>query len=217
MSPTTTAKSTSATTTRPSRSGRTQRRGRMALAQFEPADKLLAADPLALLLGMMLDQQVPMEKAFRGPYDLRERLGRDLDAARIATYEPERMVEHFVGPPALHRFPAAMAKRTQALCAMLVERYGGDPTALWSDGDGAEVLGRLRALPGFGAAKARIFLALLGKQYGVTPAGWREAAGDVGADGVQISVADVVDAGSLAAVRAAKKERKAAARAGSQG
>lgn len=185
----------------------------MHLAQLQPADDLLGRDSLALLLGMMLDQQVPMEKAFRGPYDLARRLGGELDATAIAGLDTDRLIEHFLGPPALHRFPAAMARRAQALCQLLVDRYDGDATAVWSATDATVVLRRLQELPGFGPSKARIFLALLGKQYGVRPRGWRAAAGPVGAANVYLSVADIVDGSSLALVRAAKKEQKAAARA----
>ena len=175
------------------------------------ADALLSRDPLALTIGMILDQQVPIEWAFRAPYELARRLGRDrLDAAELAGMDPERLTEVFVRPPALHRYPASMAKRVQALSAHVVDRYGGDVEAVWRDDrDGAQVLARLQKLPGFGAQKARIFLALLGKQCGVRPAGWREASGSYGEDAVFRSAADVTDAESLARVRAYKKELKA--------
>ncbi|MGI8867476.1 MAG: HhH-GPD-type base excision DNA repair protein [Mycobacteriales bacterium] len=186
---------------------------RIVLAADPDADDLLATDPLALLIGMLLDQQVPMEKAFVGPHVLRERIGHDLDAAEIAAYDPDRLAAIFAGPPAIHRFPQAMAKRTQALCRLVVDNYGGEAAAVWADGDGPAVLERLKKLPGFGQQKARIFLALLGKQYGVAPAGWQEAAGDFGGTGVFYSVADIVDDASLAKVRAHKKEMKAAAKA----
>ena len=175
------------------------------------ADALLSRDPLALTIGMILDQQVPIEWAFRAPYELTRRLGRDrLDAAELAGMDPERLTEVFVRPPALHRYPASMAKRVQALCAHVVDRYGGDVEAVWRDAaDGGQVLARLQKLPGFGPQKARIFLALLGKQRGVQPAGWREASGNYGEDAVFRSAADVTDAESLARVRAYKKELKA--------
>lgn len=183
------------------------------LAADKKADALLTKDPLALLIGMLLDQQIPMEHAFSSPYHLKERLGAKLDAAIIAGYDPAKLELIFKGPPALHRFPGSMAKRTQAMCQLLVDEYGGDCTKIWADGDGPTVLKRLKALPGFGEQKARIFLALLGKQYGVTPAGWEQAAGTYGGDGVYRSVADIVDDASLAKVRAYKKEQKAAAKA----
>ena len=186
------------------------------LAQDPDADALLDRDPLALLIGMLLDQQFPMERAFAGPAGLARRLGVDrLDARALAEYDPEALAAVFTGPPALHRYPAAMAGRVQALAALLVDRYDGDAAALWRDApDGATLLRRVRALPGFGAQKAQIFVALLGKQRGVTPPGWREAAGAYGDDGSYRSVADVVDGESLARVRefkqAAKAEKKAA-------
>ena len=174
------------------------------------ADALLSRHPLALLTGMLLDQQIPMEKAFRGPYVLAERLG-DLDAARLAEHPDLAAV--MATPPAVHRFPGSMAGRVQALCRTLVESYGGDAERVWADAaDGAELLRRLRGLPGFGEQKARVFVALLGKQYGVQPPGWREAAGPYGEDGVLRSVADVTGRESLQAVRAYKQAVKRAAR-----
>ena len=186
------------------------------LAQNPDADALLASDPLALLLGMLLDQQVPMEWAFGAPYRLAQRLERaSLDAGEIAGYEPEEFVKVMAGPPALHRYPASMAGRVQALCAEVAQRYGGDAAAVWrTAGTGAELLRRLKALPGFGEQKARIFVALLGKQLGVCPPGWREAAGPYGEDGSRRSAADVTDAGSLAEVRAFKLAAKRAAKGG---
>lgn len=185
------------------------------LTQDPEANALLEREPLALLTGMLLDQQVPMEKAFGGPQVIRERLGR-FDAQAIAEADPEEFAALCSKPPAIHRFPGSMAKRVQALCARLVEQYGGDAAAIWTEGepDGPTVLKRLQQLPGFGEQKARIFLALLGKQYGVTPAGWREAAGPYGEDGVYRSVADVTDEQSLNAVRTSKKQAKAAAKTG---
>jgi uncharacterized HhH-GPD family protein len=175
------------------------------------ADALLSTDPLALLIGMLLDQQVPMETAFAGPQKLRQRLGH-LDAAKIASHDPDGFVEICKTPPAVHRFPGSMAGRIQNLCAAVTEHWGGDAAAIWADGDGTTVLKRLEALPGFGAQKARIFLALLGKQYGFDGAGWREAAGAYGDVGSYRSVADIVDPSSLTKVREFKKAAKAAAK-----
>ncbi|KDE10141.1 HhH-GPD-type base excision DNA repair protein [Rhodococcus aetherivorans] len=177
------------------------------------ADALLAADPLALLIGMLLDQQVPMETAFAGPKKLADRLG-GLDVHRIADADPDEFAAICARPPAVHRFPGSMAKRIQALCAEVTDRYDGDAAALWTSGDpdGKEVLKRLKALPGYGDQKARIFLALLGKQIGVRPEGWREAAGEYGEDGSRRSIADVVDAQTLQEVREFKKASKAAAK-----
>jgi uncharacterized HhH-GPD family protein len=186
------------------------------LAQDPDADQLLARDPLALLVGMLLDQRMPLEWAFRGPYRLAQRLGWDsLDAGEIAAYDPEAFTAVMVGPPALHRYPAVMAGRIQALCRYLLDAYGGDAAELWrTAGSGAELLRRLRALPGFGEQKARIFVALLGKQLGVQPPGWREAAGPYGEEGSRRSAADVTDADSLAEVRAFKQAAKQAAKGG---
>lgn len=185
----------------------------MHLAYTEEANKLLAESPLALLIGMLLDQQIPMEKAFTSPEVLRERLGGVLDAHTIAGYDPDALEAIFREPPALHRFPAAMAKRVQTLAQLLVERYGGDAAAVWQGvASGDELAQRVAALPGFGDQKAKIFTALLGKQFGVQPKGWRAAAGAYGEDGSHRSVADVVDAASLQQVRAYKKEQKAASR-----
>jgi uncharacterized HhH-GPD family protein len=179
-------------------------------------DAFVNSDGTALLVGMLLDQQVPMEWAFGAPYRLAQRLERaSLDAGEIAEYEPEEFVKVMAGPPALHRYPASMAGRVQALCAEVAQRYGGDAAAIWrTAGTGAELLRRLKALPGFGEQKARIFVALLGKQRGVCPPGWREAAGPYGEDGARRSAADVTDAGSLAEVRAFKLAAKRAAKGG---
>jgi uncharacterized HhH-GPD family protein len=173
------------------------------------ADALLDTDPLALLLGMMLDQQVTMESAFRAPSVLAQRLG-GLDAKAIVAAGPDALTAAFVAKPALHRFPGSMATRAYALCEHLVEHYGGQADALWVGvDDGAELFARVRALPGFGDEKSKIFVALLGKRFGVQPAGWREAAGAFG-DDVPRSAADVHDAASLAKVREWKKAQKAA-------
>jgi uncharacterized HhH-GPD family protein len=193
----------------------TARVPQLRIAQDPAADELLGRDPLALLLGMLLDQQFPMERAFASPRLLADRLGVDtLSAADLAAAGPEALVEVFKGPPALHRYPGSMAARTQQLARLLVERYDGRADALWSDvPDGATLRRRIGELPGFGAQKAKILVALLGKQYGVTPPGWREAAGDYGQDGSRRSVADITGPASLAEVRAAKQQLKQAARA----
>jgi uncharacterized HhH-GPD family protein len=198
----------------PARVRHTARVPTLHIAQDEAADELLSRDPLALLLGMLFDQQFPMERAFAGPRLLADRLGVDtLDAAALAAEDPERLAKAFQGPPAVHRYPGSMAARTQELCRLLVDRYGGRAEALWDDvPDGAALLRRLAELPGFGAQKSKIMVALLGKQYGVTPPGWREAAGAYGEEGARRSVADVTGPGSLAEVRAFKQEQKAAAK-----
>lgn len=187
---------------------------KLQLVQEPSADALLESNPFALLVGMLLDQQIPMEVAFAGPKKLEDRMG-GLDAREIADYNPDKFAELFAQTPAVHRFPGSMAKRVQALSQVIVDEYDGNAAALWTTGDpdGKEVLRRLKALPGFGEQKAKIFLALLGKQYGVTPDGWRAAAGDYGKQGTHMSVADVVDKGSLDQVRAYKKQMKAAAKA----
>jgi uncharacterized HhH-GPD family protein len=192
----------------------TDQSAQLTLAQDPPADELLSRDPFSLLVGMLLDQQFPMERAFAGPRLIADRMGVDrLDPAAVAEADPEGFVALLTGPPAVHRFPGAMAGRIQALAAHVVDRYGGDVERLWTEAtDGAELLRKLRALPGFGEQKATIFLALLGKQLGVRPAGWREAAGPYGEEGSRRSVADVTDAASLAEVRAYKQEAKRAAK-----
>ncbi len=177
------------------------------------ADRLLEKDPLALLVGMLLDQQVPMERAFRSPYDLKERLGGRLDAAVIASMDAEALASVFRGPPALHRYPGSMAGRTQDLCRVLVERHGGKAERVWNSAkSGKELFDNLRALPGFGEQKARIFTAVLAKRMGVTPPGWEEVAGPYAQVG-HFSVADVDGPEALAAVREHKKAMKAAAKA----
>ena len=173
------------------------------------ADELLNTDPLALLLGMLLDQQVPMEWAFIAPSFLQQRIGR-LDAAEIASMDPEAFLVHAKGPRAIHRFPGSMAKRVQQVCQALVEHYDGKAENLWNGvTTGAELFTRLKALPGFGDEKSRIFIAILAKRMGFAPEGWREAAGPFG-DDVPRSVADVHDDASLAKVREWKKAKKAA-------
>jgi uncharacterized HhH-GPD family protein len=179
----------------------------------DAADRLLDADPFALLLGMLLDQQVPMETAFAGPHKIVQRLG-TLEPAAIAEADPEAFAALCATPPAVHRYPGSMAGRIQAVARAVVEDYDGDVARLWTDGepDGREVLRRLKALPGFGDQKARIFLALLGKQRGVQPAGWREVAGPYGEEGARRSIADVTDPTSLGEVRETKRAAKAAAK-----
>ncbi len=188
--------------------------GKLCLAQDPAADALLDAHPFALLMGMLLDQQIPMEVAFAGPRKIVDRAG-TMNPRLIADYDPEEFAAMCAETPAVHRFPGSMSKRIQDLARAVVDGYGGDAAGLWTQGDpdGMEVLRRLKALPGFGEQKARIFLALLGKQYGVTPPGWRAAAGDYGKAGTHMSVADVLDRGSLEQVRAYKKKMKAAAKA----
>ena len=178
------------------------------------ADKLLSDDAFALLTGMLLDQQVTMESAFAGPEKIRTRIG-SLEPGTIAGYDPQGFVEVFKEKPAVHRFPGSMAGRVQALAETVDKEWGGDATAIWTQGepDGAEVLRRLKALPGFGEQKAKIFLALLGKQCGLKAEGWREAAGHYGQADAYLSVADIVDPDSLVKVRASKQAAKAAAKA----
>jgi uncharacterized HhH-GPD family protein len=186
---------------------------KLCLAQEAEADALLEDDPFALLVGMLLDQQVPFETAFAGPKKIADRMG-GLDAGKIAEYDPDKFAALCSERPAVHRFPGSMAKRIQALAQIIVDRYDGNAAGLWTAGkpDGQELLRRLKGLPGFGEQKAKIFLALLGKQYGVTPTGWREAAGDFGKAGTHLSVADIVDEQSLGKVRSHKKQMKAAAK-----
>jgi len=178
------------------------------------ANELLSRSPLALLIAMLLDQQVTLEKAFSGPLDLVRRLGHEPTAAELAEFDPDRLASIFSERPALHRYPRAMAARVQEMARLLVERYDGDAARLWqSAGSGAELLKQISALPGFGAQKAQIFVALLGKQLGVRPPGWREAAGVFGAEGTRFSVADITDEVSLGEVRSHKQALKAAAKA----
>ncbi len=184
------------------------------IAQDEGADQVLEGSPFALLMGMMLDQQYPMEHAFRGPAKVLDRFG-SLDPAAIAEADPEQFAALCAVPPAVHRFPGSMAARIQALARVVVDEYDGHADRLWTEaGSGRELLRRLKALPGFGQQKAQIFTALLGKQRDVRPEGWESAAGDYAEPGSHRSVADVVDQRSLDAVRAFKKEKKRAAAAG---
>jgi uncharacterized HhH-GPD family protein len=173
------------------------------------ADALLMSDPLALLIGMLLDQQVPMEWAFKGPATLKARLGGTLDATAMAAMDPEELVAVFVAKPALHRYPAVMARRTHELCSVLVERYDGDAGAVWRGvRTGDELYRRLRELPGYGDEKAKIFMAILAKRLGKRPTGWEAAAAPF-SDAVPRSVADIDSAASLAKVREFKKLKKA--------
>jgi uncharacterized HhH-GPD family protein len=177
------------------------------------ADDFLADDPLALILGMLLDQQIPMERAFVAPYRMRERLGGTLDAHHIAQMPLDDLAAAFRQPPALHRYWGSMSKRTQAFCQALVDDYGGDAAKVWTTADdGAELVRRLQALPGFGKEKSRIFAALLAKRFGHRPPGWEEATIPFSDDEPR-SAADVHDAESFEKVRAWKKAMKAAGKA----
>jgi len=183
--------------------------GDLAVTGNADADKLLNSDPLALLVGMLLDQQVPMEWAFNGPYLLRGRLGGRLDAAQMAAMDPDGFLALCKGPPAIHRFPGSMGKRVQALAQTIVDDYGGDAEAVWREVDtGHELHERLIALPGYGEEKTRIFIALLAKRFGVKPKGWEEAAGPF-SDDTPRSVADIDSPETLARVRQWKQARKA--------
>ena len=171
--------------------------------ESEDANRLLATDGLALLIGMLLDQQFPMERAFYGPQLLKERLGEGLDADRIASWDPDEMESVFRGPPAIHRYPASMAKRTQAMCQVIVDEYSGRAENLWETAPtGAELLKRLKALPGFGDGKSRIFVGLLGKRLDVTPDGWEEKAAD------WPSIADVATFEDIEDLRVKKRAMK---------
>jgi uncharacterized HhH-GPD family protein len=188
---------------------------RLRLTGDERGDELLSTNAFALLIGMLLDQQIRMEIAFLGPSRLRDRLGIELTPANVAASAPERIDAAFREKPAIHRFPGAMAKRVQALAQMIVDDYDGDAEAVWRDvREAKDVHARLSKLPGFGPEKAAIFLALLGKQVKVRPRGWREAAGEYGENGFR-SIADVVSQESLLLVRESKQAVKAADRAGS--
>ncbi len=183
------------------------------LSQDQAADELLTEDPLALLIGMVLDQQVPLEWAFSAPLLLKQRLGGRLDVTEIAGMDPETLASVFSERPALHRFPVSNAKRVQELSRHIVDDYQGKPDDIWrTASSGQELFRRIRALPGFGDQKARIFVGLLGKQLDVRPPGWQEAAGHYGQPGTFMSVADITDPSSLARVRAYKQQRKAASK-----
>ncbi|MDT7745367.1 MAG: hypothetical protein QOE59_4445 [Actinomycetota bacterium] len=184
----------------------------LTLAQDPDADEVLSQNPLALLIGMQLDQQFPMERAFAGPALLTERIG-EITAGKIADYDHDALVAAFTGPPALHRYPKSMAERVQSVCRVIVEDYDGDVTRIWTEAaDGDDVFRRLNALPGWGKMKAQIFTALLGKQCGLDLDGWRDAAGSYGDEGSRRSIADVVDATTLAEVRDFKQAQKRAAK-----
>jgi uncharacterized HhH-GPD family protein len=180
----------------------------------DAVDELLSDDPLALLIAMVLDQQVPLEKAFRSPFDLKERLGGKLEVTTLASMDPEALAEVFSARPALHRFPKSMAGRVQEMCSLIVDTYDGDAAAVWtSAGDGKQLLANVKALPGFGEQKARIFVALLGKQLGVRPPGWERAAAPYGETGSFRSVADIDSPEALTKVRQYKQRMKAKAKA----
>ncbi|HAX81259.1 MAG TPA: Fe-S cluster assembly protein HesB [Actinobacteria bacterium] len=169
------------------------------------ANRLLATNPTALLIGMLLDQQFPMERAFLSPYQLQERLGGRLDAATVAALDDATLESVFKGPPALHRFPGSMGRRARELCAVLVAEYGGDAARLWTEAaDGADLLRRLEALPGFGKAKARIFVGVVGKRLEAGPRGWEKTAAD------WPSIADVDGFDKVAVLREQKRAMKAA-------
>lgn len=187
-------------------------RPQLCLAQEEAADRLLSENPFALVVGMLLDQQFPMERAFAGPARLAERFG-ELEPVAVTAAEPQAFAALCSQTPAIHRYPGSMATRIQAVAAHVVAEHGGDTALIWQQArSGSELLTRMKALPGFGPQKAAIFVALLGKQLGVQPDGWRAAAGDYAEPGSYRSVADVVDADSLVKVRTFKAEKKAAAR-----
>ena len=182
------------------------------IAQDPDADKVLASSPFALLTGMLLDQQYPMEHAFRGPHKILQRFG-TLDPAAIAAADPDEFAALCSTPPAIHRYGKSMAGRVQQLARIIVDEYDGDAERIWSEAkSGADLMKRLTSLPGYGEQKAKIFTALLAKQFDVKPRGWTTVVGDYGKKGFR-SVADVVDAQSLAKVREFKKAKKAAAAA----
>ncbi len=178
------------------------------------ADALLSHDPLALVIGMVLDQQVPLERAFRSPFDLKERLGGTLEAGAIAAMDPDALAAVFAIRPALHRFPSSMAGRVQEVCRVVTDEYGGDAAAIWTSAkDGKQLLANVKALPGFGVQKAKIFVALLGKQLGVRPTGWRQACSPFGDAGTFQSIADIDSPEALLKVRRHKQQMKAEAKA----
>ena len=169
----------------------------------DEADRLLATDPLALLIGMLLDQQIKMEWAFTGPWLITERLGTALDAAEIAHADPDEFAAVFQGPPAIHRYWKSMAKRTQDLCRVVADEYDGDAAAIWAEASDVDGLyRRLRALPGYGDAKARIFIGILGKRLGVAPEAWESRAAD------WASIADVAQFSDIETIREEKRKAK---------
>lgn len=186
----------------------------LALSGDPAADELLAQDPLALLVGMVLDQQIPLERAFHSPYELTQRLGRALDAQELADFDPDELGAIFAKPPALHRFPGSMAKRVQQMCRVLVDQYDNRAEGVWEGAaSGDELRRRIEALPGFGAQKARIFTALLAKQLGIKPKGWEAASDPYGYAGSKMSVADITSPETLLEVREYKRAKKAEAKA----
>lgn len=196
------------------RSAPRQVKASLSLSPNDEANALLADDPLALVIGMVLDQQIPLEKAFTSPYELKERLGGSLDAGKIASMDPEALADIFAERPALHRFPRSMASRVQEVSRLITEAYGGQASAIWtSAADGKELLANIRALPGFGAQKARIFIALLGKQLGLTTPGWQQVSTPYSQPGTFQSVADIDSPAAMAKVRQFKQEKKAQAKA----
>ena len=187
---------------------------RLHMPVSDEANTLLADDPFALLIGMVLDQQIPLEIEFSSPLELKNLLGGKLDPELIASMDPEELGKHFAKPPALHRFPVANAKRVQALAHIVVDEYDGQAENVWMrPRTGDQLFQAVHALPGFGEQKARIFIALLGKQLGVRPRGWRTTCDPFGKAGTKMSVADIVDEKSLFAVRSWKAAKKAAAKA----
>lgn len=185
---------------------------KLCLAQDADADAFLSEDPFHLMVGMVLDQQVPLEWAFRAPIELARRLGGPLDVRALAAMDPEKLTAVFAAKPSLHRYPASMAKRVQALAVEIADNHGGDTAGIWNGvNSGKELISRVKALPGFGEQKARIFVALLGKQFGIRPDGWEEVSAPYGEKGSFRSVADIVDEASLVKVREHKKAMKAAA------
>jgi uncharacterized HhH-GPD family protein len=190
----------------------------LALTGKDEADALLATDPLALVIGMVLDQQIPLERAFRSPFDLKERLGGSLDAGAIASMDPDALAEIFGAKPALHRFPSSMARRVQDVCRLIMDTYDGDAAAIWtSAANGKELLAHVKALPGFGVQKARIFIALLGKQMGLHTPGWQQVSTPFSRPGTFQSVADIDSPAALTKVRQFKQQMKAEAKAKASG
>jgi len=181
-----------------------ERPDQLNFTESEDANRLLAHDDLALLIGMLLDQQFPMERAFYGPQLLKDRLGRDLTPQLIVETDPDELEALFKGPPAIHRYPASMAKRTQDLCRVVVDEYDGKASNVWETAsDGADLLKRLKALPGFGEGKSRIFVGVLGKRLGIRPDGWEKAKAD------WPSIADVAEFDDVLKLREQKKLMKA--------
>jgi uncharacterized HhH-GPD family protein len=190
----------------------------LALTGNDEADALLATDPLALVIGMVLDQQIPLERAFRSPFELKERLGGSLDAGAIASMDPDALAEIFGAKPALHRFPSSMARRVQDVCRLIMDTYDGDAAAIWtSAANGKELLAHVTALPGFGVQKARIFIALLGKQMGLHTPGWQQVSTPFSRPGTFQSVADIDSPAALTKVRQFKQQMKAEAKAKASG